>query len=289
MELVAIDIGNTNTKIARINLKTEQVVNVVSVPSAKNIQNEQEYHNLIVKEVKEKLFHNKWEEHQKVVANIFLISVVPQLTPVLVKAMRSILAIEVIVFRWSMLKMPEDTKCGQDMIMFFLGAFRKHRNFIAISLGTANVCLASFNAQPQGIVIAPGFQISQDQMQEWQKANTKAANKEESEVYEKATRQGLLFGQIGQLEKTIQGFQEKSSNKKLPIIITGGNYYQNQKYLQFKHQFYPNVLFDGMVMVYQINCGSWKDKIKTIWQQKGMIYALQIAFLKQKYHQWKKR
>lgn len=264
MKLIVVDIGNTNIKIALVDLTTNEINKKLTLPTKKD--NPKDYEGFISKQIKKQLIANV---EQKIIKDVFLISVVPKVNSVLVQIFQELVNKTTIVFKPSMVGLNDNEPCGHDSIALWFGANKIANRFIIISMGTATVFLTT-DFMPKGVIIASGLEINKKSLlkegiltKDFKKCtfkNVLTKNPEEG------SQIGLLWGHVGMVEYIIDRIWARLG-KKVVVLFTGGNYLHLKKYLRKDSMFkvMPNLVISGMVEIYKIRDSWWKTLLsKTI-------------------------
>ena len=249
MKLITVDIGNTNIKLRLVVLKGNKIEQKITISTKKN--NSSQYQNLIEKKIKEDLLPSNLKE----VKDIFLISVVPQLNNLVSSVFWKLLQKKVIIFKPSMIGLKDDESCGHDLIALSVGAMKISSSSIVVSLGTATVFITIWKNEPQGVIIHPGLEISKKGLiansSEIKKLNNYDFQTLLTKNEEEGAKIGLLLSHIGMIEEIITKIW-KELGKKVPVLITGGNYRYLKKHLnnQWINEV-PDLVTMGMVRIYK--------------------------------------
>lgn len=251
MKLITIDIGNTNIKCALVDLKSDQVVKTVTIPTQKNITDA--YQKLISDQITKTLIQKTLNSE---IIDVFLVSVVPKLNGLLSEIVKKIFNKQLLIFQPSMVGLDNNAPCGHDLIVLGLGAMEISSSSIIVSLGTATVFITTHKRSPKGVIIAPGLGVIKNAL-----VNNVGVGDFEDYHFEKLfttnDQQGAIigsvFGHVGMIKYTVQSIF-KALGKQVPVFITGGNRRHLQKEMGNVAGFIwvPDLLMLGMLRVYKI-------------------------------------
>ena len=276
MKLVAIDVGNTNIKLVLVNLSNDQVIKKITVPTQKKVSSE--YKKKVTDRISQDLIETN---SRKEVKDVFLISVVPELNNLLKEIFWKLLAKKIIVFKPSMIGLDDNKPCGHDLIALGFGAMKISSSFVIVSMGTATVFITSWRNVPQGVVIAPGLKVSekiliQNKPSLKETKNYRFSNGLFTKNDQEAAKIGIILGHVGMIRYIVKKISTKLNNK-VPVLITGGDSFYLQEYLdvnQDKNNWWwvidgvdlqnchddnrlimwlPDLIVTGILRIYRIN------------------------------------
>ena len=154
---------------------------------------------------------------------------------------------------------------GSDIVASSVAAFSKYETpVIVINLGTAiTFSYLSDNAY-EGCAITPGFRLALEALSE--RAAQLPHISIEGEVRAlgrntvDAMRAGVMLGNAGAIDRMIDSMEEAAGLPARTIVATGDSSQQILRYCKHHVREDPNLLMDGLFLLYQKNTASGRKK-----------------------------
>ena len=254
MNLIAVDIGNTNTTIALFLQGREKFIK--SIPSRARTE-------LIdcFKSLWSKIPVAKSSKEKKRDGVIVVSSVSPQQTDFIRQLIKQTLAEKVLLIGKSIplpmdLSVDEPEKVGIDRIIAAAAAYAVVEDAVVVAdFGTAvTIDLVDERGIFLGGVICPGFEISAKALKENTAQLPKINVTKPKSPYGKTTKQaincGLYYSAVGTLEEIIRRYAEKIG-KWPQTVITGAAAKIIKDDCQFIDSYVPNLVVKGIALAYR--------------------------------------
>ena len=265
------DIGNTNTKICLIELKTFKIKKIIyfnsNIISSKNLNLKKSF-NFVSKNILSSSFlkkqFKKIIKKEKINKFALISSVVPKYNYFLKSFLKKFYKLELKEIKDKKIKkiikinIKNKNQIGSDRIANAVGVFKKYKsNCIVLDFGTATTFdVVTKNGIYNGGIIAPGINLSiksliksADQIPKFKlKKHKKIIGKNTLE----ALRSGFYWGYIGLINNIIFKI-EKETGQKYKIIFTGGyaDLFKNSIKKPFKID--KNITIKGIVEIFKEN------------------------------------
>lgn len=242
-----LDIGNTSTKIAIYNIKTNKITNYASFLTCKK--------KTIVNIIKYK--------KQKLIKHALVSSVVPNVYNVIKNILKKN-KIKVYEFKEKKIKksmkinVNKKFQVGSDRIVNAIGGISYYKkNCIILDFGTTTTFdIADNNNVYQGGVIAPGINLSLRSLNKFTAKLPLIKISPQSNVVGKDTKSAINSGIYIGYSCLINGILEKiikQTKKKYLVILTGGYSRIFKKKIKFKSVINKNITFYGLAMTVKQN------------------------------------
>jgi type III pantothenate kinase len=253
MNIVAIDIGNTNITIGLFLNGREQFIKAVPGDSTKKLT------ELLISGW-EKVPLVKSAREKKKDGVIVASSVKPAWTKELRRIVKDKLNEKILLIGDDIplpmeLALKEPEKVGTDRVVSAAAAYAVVENAVVVAdFGTAiTIDLVDENGRFIGGVILPGFEISAQALKRNTAQLPKVKMKRPKRPFGKTTREaiqcGLYYSAIGALEEVVRRYAEKIG-KWPQIILTGGAGKLIKDDCTFIDDFVPNLVVKGIVLAY---------------------------------------
>jgi len=254
MNIIAIDIGNTNINIGLFLDGEEQYIK--TVPG----QNEKELAEVLEAAWKQVL-SAKNSENKKVKGTIVVSSVKPVWTEVVRKIAEQASGQKMLVIGKDVpLPMPlfvdEPAKVGTDRVVAAAAAYAVVESAVVVAdFGTAvTIDLVDEHGVFQGGVIFPGFELSTMALNEHTAQLPKVNVTKPAEPYGKNTNDaincGVYYAAVAALQEVIRRYAEKIGRWP-QTVLTGSAAKLIQSDCAFIDSFVPNLVVKGIVLAYQ--------------------------------------
>lgn len=260
--ILLIDIGNTNTTIGSYDSGIKNIWRLSTILKGRDID---EYSFLL----KDFVLHHRMEKPEGAV----ICSVVPQVTPLFMEALRRSFGFESINVSHNLktdlkfcVKNPE--KLGADRIANAVAAHKLYRgHLIVIDFGTATTfCVISSKGEYKGGSIMPGLGISANTLAEntakLPRVGLKAPKKVLGDDTESNILSGLIMGHAGAVERIIKEIKVELSldietreniEADTNVIATGGFANLVVPYIEGIKEINPLLTLEGLRIIYELN------------------------------------
>lgn len=257
-----IDIGNTNTMIGFYDNGIKNIWRLSTILKGRDID---EYSFLL----KGFILHHQMEEPEGAV----ICSVVPQVTPLFMEALRRSFGFEPINVSYNLktglkfcVKNPEEL--GADRIANAVAAHKLYKgHLIVIDFGTATTfCVISSKGEYKGGSIMPGLSISANNLAEFTaklpRIELKAPKKALGDDTESSILSGLIIGHAGAVERIIKEIKEEHSlniekreniEVDTNVIATGGGADLVVPYIEGIKEINPFLTLEGLRIIYELS------------------------------------
>lgn len=254
MNIIAIDIGNTNINIGLFLNGEEQYVK--TVPG----QNEKEL-TVVLEAAWKQALSTRDSESKKVGGTIVVSSVKPVCTEVIRKIAEQASGQKMLVIGKDVpLPMPvfvdEPAKVGTDRVVAAAAAYAVAENAVVVAdFGTAvTIDLVDEHGVFQGGVIFPGFELSTTALNEHTAQLPKVNVTKPAEPYGKNTNDaincGVYYAAVAALQEIIRRYAEKIGRWP-QTVLTGSAARLIQSDCDFIDSFVPNLVVKGIILAYQ--------------------------------------
>lgn len=255
--LLLIDIGNTNITIGFYNNGFKNVWRLSTILGARNID---EYFFIL----KGLTLHYRMEKPEGAV----ICSVVPQVTPLFIKAVRKSFGFAPINVNYKLktglkfsIKNPDEL--GADRIANAVAARNLYKgHLIVIDFGTATTfCVVSAKGEYKGGAIMPGLRISADALAEktakLKRVELRAPEKILGDDPESNILSGLILGHAGAVERIIKEIKAELSLDRertaTNVIATGGFADLVVPYIEGIKGINPFLTLEGLRIIHELN------------------------------------
>jgi len=267
MNVLIGDIGNTNTKICLIEIKTFKIKKIISFNS-NNISSK----NFLKKNLKKIL-------KKKSINKIALFSsVVPRYQLIFEKFLKKIYKIKIKeikdkkINKVVKINVKNKNQVGSDRIANAAGVYKKYKtNCIVLDFGTATTFdVVTKNGIYNGGIIAPGVNLSIKSLSNSADQIPIFSIKKQKKIIGKNTiealRSGFYWGYSGLINNIILKI-EKETEKKYKIIFTGGyaDLFKTSIIRPFKID--KNITIEGIIEIFKKN-------------EKGRVYFLSLRWFR---------
>jgi type III pantothenate kinase len=254
MNIIAVDIGNTNITIALYLKDEEQFIKSVSGGSRAKLAD-------CLKTTWDKIPIAKSSKEKKRDGVIVVSSVKPEWTKLIQQIVRDVLDEKIYVIGKDVplpmtLWVNEPDKVGTDRIVAAAAAYAVVEDAVAVAdFGTAvTIDLVDEHGVFQGGVIFPGIEISADALKKNTAQLPKVKIKKPKEPYGKNTTEainaGLYYSAIATLQEVIRRYAEKIG--KWPhTVLTGSAAELIKDDCGFIDSYVPNLVVKGIVLAYR--------------------------------------
>ena len=254
MNIIAIDIGNTNVNIGLFLNSEEQYIKTVPGHDEKELTK-------VLKSAWQQVTTTKDAKNKKVKGTIVVSSVKPAWTEVVRKITEQVSGQKILVIGKDVpLPIPvwvdEPTKVGTDRIMAAAAAHAVVEGAaIVADFGTAvTIDFVDEHGVFQGGVIFPGFELSTMALNEHTAQLPKVTVTKPSEPYGKNTADaincGVYYAAVAALQEIIRRYAEKIGRWP-QTVLTGSAAKLIQSDCDFIDSFVPNLVVKGIVLAYQ--------------------------------------
>jgi type III pantothenate kinase len=252
MKIIAIDIGNTRTRIAVV--EDRKIIESSAAPTGE------------LTAVAETLRQFRGEYFTQGRMPIAICSVVPKVCESVCDMISRQFDIEPLVIGKKVplplkLNLKDETTVGTDRVVAAAMAFERMGKAVAVaSFGTA-ITIDCVNDEGVflGGVIMPGLQMSAralaEQTAQLPLVELKTPETSWGRNTEEAISAGILYGAAGALREIVERFAV-SLNKWPDLIVTGGDGEQMLKYCDFIHAYVPDLLLMGI----ELSLEQWADE-----------------------------
>ena len=254
MNIVAIDIGNTNITIGLFLNDKEEFIDSIPGKSCEKLAD-------CLKTTWDKIPVAKSSKEKKKDAVIVVSSVKPQWTKLIQQIVRDTLDEKIYIIGKDIplpmtLWVNEPDKVGTDRIVAAAAAYAVVKDAVAVAdFGTAvTIDLVDEHGVFQGGVIFPGLEISADALKKNTTQLPKVEMKKPKEPYGKNTTEainaGLYYSAIATLQEVIRRYAEKIG--KWPhTVLTGSAAELIKDDCEFIDSYVPNLVVKGIVLAYR--------------------------------------
>ncbi|MFA5555065.1 MAG: type III pantothenate kinase [Phycisphaerae bacterium] len=254
MNLIAIDIGNTNIRIGLFLEGEEKSIESVSGDCENELKT-------IIQSVWEKIPISNRSKDKKRDGVIVVSSVKPQWTESVRRIIEDLLQ-EKIMLIGDNIPLPmamwvdDPAKVGTDRCISAAAAYAVVQDaVVVVDFGTAlTIDLVDENGVFQGGVICPGFAIEAKALKEGTALLPQIQVKKPDNPYGKNTADaincGLYYGAIGTLEEVIRRYAEKIG-KWPQTVLTGSSANIIKDDCQFIDSYVPNLVVKGIALAYR--------------------------------------
>ena len=245
--ILLIDIGNTSTKVATYNIKTNKVKNYSSFLTCKK--------NIILKII-------KYKKNKKIKFS-FISSVVPNIYKIIKKNLNKN---KINVFEFKDKKIIKNIKInvnkklqvGSDRIANAIGSLNYYKkNCIIIDFGTTTTFdVALIKNIYEGGIIAPGINLSLRSLNEYTAKLPLIKISYQKNVIGKNTKSAINSGVFIGYSCLINGIIEKiikQTKKKYLVVLTGGYSKIFKKNINYKSVINKNITLYGLAMTVKEN------------------------------------
>lgn len=245
--LLLIDVGNTTINMAISDRK--EILNTFKI-NTDLVKTSDEYHSSI-----------KSLLDLTLIKEVFIASVVPQITQILFQLFNKFLKVTPMIletgFKTGVSVITDNPKeVGADIIATAAAVVSKTENTLIVDLGTATKYIYIEKNQIKGVIITPGLKVSLNALVK----NTALLPDIDVAVPKRvlgrntidAMQSGATYGSSVQVDGLIKLIKEEVK-KDFKIITTGG--YSKIIIPMLKHQNInvENLIFDGMLKIYKLN------------------------------------
>jgi len=253
MNILIGDIGNTNTKICLIELKTLRIKQLISFSSNK-IYSRKFLIKTLKKIIKKKIISK----------NALFSSVVPKYRLLLDKFLKKFYKIKIREIKEKKIKkiikinIKNKNHVGSDRIANAVGVYKKYKsNCIVLDFGTATTFdVVTKNGIYNGGVIAPGINLSLKSLVNSADLIPPFLIKKQKRTVGKNTtealRSGFYWGYSGLINNIISKI-EKETKKKYKIIFTGGYANLFKSSINRSFNIDRNITIEGIIEIYKEN------------------------------------
>ncbi len=252
--LLLIDIGNTNITIGFYDKGIKNVWRLNTTPDSRDAD---EYFYLL----KGFVVHNKIKEPEGAV----ICSVVPQVTPLFIKAFRKIFGFEPLNVTYKLktglkfcIRKPQEL--GTDRIANAVAAHKLYKgHIIVIDFGTATTfCIISAKGEYKGGAIMPGPGISAhilfEKTAKLPMVELRLPRKTVGDDTESNILSGIIIGHAGAVERIIKEIKaEITPDKGINVIATGGFANLIVPYIKGIKKVNPYLTLEGLRIIYELN------------------------------------
>src|SRR3989338_519407 len=252
--LLLIDIGNTNITIGFYDKGIKNVWRLNTIPDSRDADG---YFYLL----KGFVVHNKIKEPEGAV----ICSVVPQVTPLFIKAFRKIFGFEPLNVTYKLktglkfcIRKPQEL--GADRIANAVAAHKLYKgHLIVIDFGTATTfCVISAKGEYKGGAIMPGLEISAyilfEKTAKLPRVELRLPRKTIGDDTESNILSGIILGHAGAVERIIREIKaEITPDKGINVIATGGFANLIVPYIKGIKKVNPFLTLEGLRIVYELN------------------------------------
>ena len=245
--ILLVDIGNTSTKVATYNIKTNKVKNYSSFLTCKK--------NIILKII-------KYKKNKKIKFS-FISSVVPNIYKIIKKNLNKN---KIKVFEFKDKKIIKNIKInvnkklqvGSDRIANAIGSLNYYKkNCIIIDFGTTTTFdVALIKNIYEGGIIAPGINLSLRSLNEYTAKLPLIKISYQKNVIGKNTKSAINSGVFIGYSCLINGIIEKiikQTKKKYLVVLTGGYSQIFKKNINYKSVINKNITLYGLAMTVKEN------------------------------------
>lgn len=241
------DVGNTEVKIAIA--KENEIINKYRFKTNINLSDYELYLS----------FYNIIKDFT--IKKIIIASVVPEITYKLREISKKHLFIEPIVIEQGTktgLKIIADNpkEVGADLVACSVAASILYQKSLIVDLGTAIKYLYVKNSTLNGVVIAPGMEISLDALTKNTALLPKIDLKVPKTVLGNDTvscmQSGILYGTASQIDNMVKRIK-KELNEDFDVILTGGFAELLLPVLETKVIYKKNLIFEGLIEILNKN------------------------------------
>ena len=245
--ILLVDIGNTSTKVATYNIKTNKVKNYSSFLTCKK--------NIILKII-------KYKKNKKIKFS-FISSVVPNIYKIIKKNLNKN---KINVFEFKDKKIIKNIKInvnkklqvGSDRIANAIGSLNYYKkNCIIIDFGTTTTFdVALIKNIYEGGIIAPGINLSLRSLNEYTAKLPLIKISYQKNVIGKNTKSAINSGVFIGYSCLINGIIEKiikQTKKKYLVVLTGGYSKIFKKNINYKSVINKNITLYGLAMTVKEN------------------------------------
>lgn len=244
--ILLIDIGNTLTKIAFADESKEIQLNWLQ-----SIETTNDNWTTVINEI---LIKNKNN-----INNAIISCVVPDKLSSLEKRISTIFNFLPIIINHKLIKhLPlkidiNQKKIGSDLVVLAVAGYVLFDEAIVIGLGTATTYTIIKDNSLKGIIIAPGFSNSKESLSNSASLIESFKINPYPSVLGNTTNHALSIG-FGNgfnymMNGTINAIN-KELNKKIKVIITGGNFLELKPFLKFDYNYQDNLVLKGLIIIY---------------------------------------
>ena len=254
MNIIAIDIGNTNINIGLFIDGEEQYIKTIPGQDEKELTE-------VLTSAWQQVLGAKDLENKRVKGAIVVSSVKPVWTEVIRKIVEQASGQKIMVIGKEIpLPMPvwvdEPAKVGTDRIVAAAAAYAVVEDAVIVAdFGTAiTIDLVDENGVFQGGVILPGFELSTTALNEHTAQLPKVTVTKPEEPYGKNTADaincGVYYATVATLQEVIRRYAEKIGRWP-QTVLTGSAAKLIQSDCDFIDSFVPNLVVKGIVLAYQ--------------------------------------
>lgn len=251
--IICIDIGNTNLVIGIV--KNKEILETYRL-ATNPLSTEDEY---IVK-FKDIINHSKYAN--ELIDGVIIASVVPLMDSIMTKLFKKYFNLKPLFVTPGIksginVKIENPKQLGADILIGAVGAYQKYRdNIIIVDLGTATkLFVVNKNAEMIGGVIAPGVLASLEALVSSTAKLERTSLEIPTNVIGRDTVSSIQSGAIFGTASMIDGLIEKIKKEigEAAVVLTGGLADVFNKVIETPHFFEPNILLEGLVILYYKN------------------------------------
>lgn len=254
--LICLDIGNTSIGLALFSSpKKNKIKRIKKIPthSIESILGYRKVFNEFIDSV-------PIEKGKSEVKDVIISSVVPELNPLVIGALREIGVRRTILVNHRntggfKLEINNKKTIGSDRIANAVGAYyHTNKAVVVVDCGTATtVTVVGEKAEIKGGAILPGVDLMQKALftgtAKLPSISPRTPKKALGMDTISAINSGIIYGTAGAIEKLIKGI-ERELGYNLRLILTGGYGRLISPLLNLKHIFMPHLIFEGMRIIY---------------------------------------
>lgn len=253
--LLVVDVGNSNTVIGVY--EKERLVATWRITTKKD--GSVDDHGVIFRN----LFHSSNEVRIEMVDSIIISSVVPLITPPLVKMAKKYFKVTPLIVDSEIktgIKILYDNpkEVGADRIVNAVAAFNKYGGpTIVVDFGTATTfCSISKNAEYRGGIIVPGIMIALEALFQRAAKLPRVELKKPDRVLGKNTvssmQSGIIFGYVDLVDGLISRIEEELGENSF-VVATGGLAGVIASESEKIKEVYPALTLEGLKIIYEMN------------------------------------
>lgn len=250
--LLLIDIGNSRTTIGSYDNGIGRISGFRTIPGGRD---EEEYRLLLKGFVGDNM--------AKVPQGVVICSVVPEVTPVIVRSLRKSFRVKPLIVNHKLktglrFKDKHPEKVGADRIATAVGARNLYRgDLIIIDFGTATTfCLVSSGGEYRSGAIMPGIGISADSLAEKTSSLPRINLAPPLNVIGEDTGEniltGLILGHAGGVERLIKEINNETGTGAI-VVATGGYAELVAPFIKKIKYINPLLTLEGLSIIYGLN------------------------------------